>query len=74
MTETVKKNSADILESIIEKRGLKKNYLAKEMGISPSSMSALLHGNKRFTADIALKAGKALGVSSNIFLDKSYSK
>lgn len=74
MTETVKKNSADILESIIEKRGLKKNYLAKEMGISPSSMSALLHGNKRFTADIALKAGKVLGVSSNIFLDKSYSK
>ena len=45
MPETVKKNSADILESIIEKRGLKKNYLAKEMGISPSSMSALLHGN-----------------------------
>ena len=73
MPEVVKEESAIILQKIIKERGLKKNHVAEEIGISPSSMSAILPGNKKFTADIALKLEKVLNVSSDVFLNKSYS-
>lgn len=73
MPEVVRENSNVILQKIIEERGIKKNYVAEEIGISPSSMSALLHGNKKFTADIAIRLGKVLNIPTSVFLNKSYS-
>ena len=73
MPGVVISDANDVLEKIINDRGLKKNYLAKEIGLSASSMSALLHGNKKFTAEIALKLSKALNVPKDYFLNKSYS-
>ena len=73
MPKVVKSDANVILQKIIDERGLKKNYIASELGISPSSMSALLSGGKKFTADIALPLSKILGVPNSVFLNKSYS-
>lgn len=73
MPEVVKSDANLILQKIIDERGLKKNYIANELGISPSSMSALLSGRKKFRADIAIPLSKILGVPKSVFLNKSYS-
>ena len=73
MPKVVKDDANVILSKLIDDKGIKRAYLAKKVGISPSSMSALLHGNKRFTADLALQIGKVLDVPYTIFLTKSYS-
>ena len=73
MPEVVKKDANLIFQDIINEHGIKKNYIANELGISPSSMSALLQGKKKFTADIALPLAKVLGVPKSVFLNKSYS-
>lgn len=73
MPEVVKPNANKVLQKIIDDRGIKKNFVADEIGISSSSMSSLLHGNKKFTADIALQLSKVLNVPASVFLNKSYS-
>ena len=73
MPKVVKDDANVILSKLIDDKGIKRTYLAKKVGISPSSMSALLHGNKRFTADLDLQIGKVLDVPYTIFLTKSYS-
>lgn len=73
MPEVVKQDARKILEKLIKERGLKQYYLAEKIGMSPQSMSSLLHGDKKFTADIAIQLGKALDVPYTIFLTESYS-
>lgn len=73
MPKPVKQDARIILQEIIDDRGMKKNYIANKLGISQSSMSALLSGNKKFTADIALQLAKILNVDNSVFLKKSYS-
>ena len=73
MPTVVKPNANQILSNLLEEKGLKQVYVATKIGISSPSMSALVHGNKKFTADIAIQLGKVLNVSPNIFLDQSYS-
>lgn len=73
MPEVVKPDANVILQKIIDERGLKKVYVAHELGISSQSMSALLVGRKKFTADIALPLSKLLDVPASVFLNKSYS-
>lgn len=73
MPEVVKADARKILKKLISERGIKKNYLADKIGISPQSMSNLLSGKLKFTADLAIKLGKALDVPYDIFLTKSYS-
>lgn len=74
MPDVVRENANQILKNMIREKGLKQYYLAKKIGISPQSMSALLHGDLKFTADIAIRLGKALNEPYEVFLNKSYSK
>lgn len=74
MCDVVKSNAAKILLETIEKKGIKKVYVAKRMGITSSQLSAILHGRLKFNADIAFKAAFALDESPKIFLRKSYTK
>ena len=71
--KVVKDDANAILSKLIDEKGIKRTYLAERVGISPASMSALLHGRKKFTADLALQIGKVLDVPYTIFLTKSYS-
>lgn len=73
MPTVVRPDAKEILTKLISDKGLKQNYVADKIGISEQSMSALVHGHKKFTADIAIQIGNVLNVSPNIFLDKSYS-
>ena len=73
MPAVVKPDANKILLQLLEDKGMKQIYVANKIGISGQSMSALIHGNKKFTADIAFQLGKVLGVPPNIFLNKSYS-
>ena len=74
MPTVVKSNAKDILLKLIDDSGIKKNFIANKIGISASSMSALLHGRKKFTADTAIQISKILNLPDSVFLTKSYSK
>ncbi|MBM6754437.1 helix-turn-helix domain-containing protein [Lactobacillus alvi] len=46
---------------MIVKHGLKQRYVAKEIGITPNYLSAILNGRKNMNADIAIRATKLFG-------------
>lgn len=72
MSVVTKPNANIILRDCIKERGLKQKYVARKMGLSDQQLSNLINGYAKFTGDKAIMASKALGVSLDIFLDKSY--
>lgn len=70
----VKENANVILKDYIETHGLKQNYVAEKMGMTPSNFNKRITGRLKFTADFALKVAAALNIKPNIFLNKSYPK
>lgn len=73
MPEVVKPNANEILRDILKDRGIKQVFVARKMGLSEPSFTALITGRKKFTADIAIQIGDILNVPYQIFLSKSYS-
>ena len=51
------------LNKIIENRGLKKNHLAEQIGIMPSTLTFRLNGQSDFKVSEAAKLGEVLGLS-----------
>lgn len=47
---------------LIDERGLRKGWVAEKLGISPSSLSRLIWGERRMTLDEGLKLAEILGV------------
>jgi addiction module HigA family antidote len=45
------------------------NRLARDIDVPPNRISAILRGKRAITADTALRLGKYLGVSAEIWLD-----
>ncbi|MBH9539061.1 transcriptional regulator [Lactobacillus crispatus] len=74
MTQFTKSNSSEILKKYLDSHGIKNKYLAEKMGIPPSTLSYYLNGHGKFTVDFAFAVSSALGISPEIFLDKSYKK
>ncbi|WP_035191533.1 helix-turn-helix domain-containing protein [Ligilactobacillus equi] len=71
MTEIIKTDANKILEKEIQSRGLKKKFVAQEMGYKPIKLSYVLSGRDKFNGDVALRAAKALNVPVEIFLIES---
>ena len=71
MNRVVRDDTEEMLEKLIYSKGLKKSFVAHEVGISAQNLRNRLR-NKTVDADLAFKLAKALGVNSSIFLSKSY--
>ena len=51
------------LNKIIENRGLKKNHIAEQIGITPSTLTFRLNDESAFRVSEAVKLGEVLGLS-----------
>jgi antitoxin HigA-1 len=58
----------EILKEEIEARGVKKNFVARKMGITPGNLSDLLAGRRNVTAEMALKIEGATGINAEFWL------
>lgn len=58
-----------IINDEIEAREVKQKDLAKDMGISPSMLSDLIHGRRNITADLALRLESALEISAMFWMN-----
>lgn len=74
MSLVTKPNSNGILQKYLKSHGITQHFVANKMGVSDQSLSNLLNGRSKFTADKAIMVSKALGISLDIFLEKSYTK
>lgn len=71
MVTVLKKEAYKELKSAIAKRGLKQNYVARKIGITPNYLGQILNGKHKLSADIAIKAAQVLGLPLDIFLNSS---
>jgi len=51
------------LESILRERGIKKTWLAQQVGVSNGTMTRLCSGESKPTIDVALKIARVLETS-----------
>lgn len=71
MTRVLKPDAYKILNNEIKRRGLKANFVAKQIGISPSYLSQVMNGSRNLSSDVTIRASQVLGLPLDIFLDKS---
>ena len=57
-----------ILEDFMKPMGITINRLARDVGVPPGRISAIVNGKRSITADTALRLSKYLGVSSELGL------
>lgn len=58
-----------ILRDEIKARGLKQKDLAKDVGITTTMLSDLIHGRRNITADLALKLEDTLDISAMFWMN-----
>ena len=71
LVTVLKKEAYKELKSVIDKRGLKQNYVAREIGITPNYLGQILNGNRNLSSDVAIKAAQVLGLPLDVFLNLS---
>lgn len=67
----LKKEAYKELKSVIDERGLKQNYVAQKIGITPNYLGQILNGNRKLSTDVAIKAAQVLGLPLDVFLNLS---
>ena len=55
-------------EEFMKPLGISTNKLARDIGVAPARISAIVNGKRAITADIALRLAKYFGVSSELWL------
>ncbi len=55
-------------EEFMAPLGLSINGLARDIGVPPNRISAILHGTRAITADTALRLGAYFGVSPELWM------
>ncbi|NMV48156.1 helix-turn-helix transcriptional regulator [Lactobacillus reuteri] len=71
MVTVLKKEAYKELKSVIDKRGLKQNYVAQKIGITPNYLGQILNGNRKLSTDVAIKAAQVLELPLDVFLNLS---
>lgn len=71
MADVVKENAGEIFDQLVKEKGLKKTFVAEQIGITRQSLNTKIH-HGYFDADFAFKVAKVLNVSPTIFLAKTY--
>ena len=72
MKNVVREDANEVLEALIDQKGLKKGFIAKKLGMSPQNLANLIHRGK-VKADLAFKVSKVLDVNPRVFLNEPYS-
>jgi addiction module HigA family antidote len=57
-----------LLEEFLEPMGLSQNALARGLGVPPRRINEIVHGNRRITADTALRLARFFGMSAEFWL------
>jgi len=57
-----------LFEEFMQPMGISINRLAREVHVSPGRISAIVNGKRAITADTALRLGKYLGTSSDLWI------
>lgn len=58
-----------LLEEFMRPMGISINRLSRDIAVPPNRISEIVNGKRAITADTALRLGKYLGVSPEIWLD-----
>jgi addiction module HigA family antidote len=57
-----------LLEEFMKSMGISINRLARDIVVPPGRVSAIVNGNRSVTADTALRLGRYLGVSPEVWM------
>lgn len=57
-----------LFEEFMKPMGISINRLARDIQVSPGRISAIVNGKRAITADTALRLGKYLGTSSDLWI------
>lgn len=71
MTSVLKPNANELLAKELKKRGLKKGWFAKQVGITPNYFASMLTGRAKLSTDVAIRASQLLDLPLDIFLNES---
>ena len=71
MVSVTKENAGEIFDQLVKERGLKKTFIAQQIGISPQTLNSKIH-HGGFDADLAFKVAKILKINPAFFLAESY--
>jgi len=55
-----------VIEQVIEGRGIRKDWLAQQLGISPSYLTRLLNGERRWTNELKAEASRVLMLPEDV--------
>ena len=59
-----------VIKEIIQEKGLQNNFVAKKLGVSPSTLSKYKSGDRSIKADMIPSIADALGVSVDFIMQK----
>lgn len=59
----------ELLEEILQDRGMSQAAFARAIGISPMRVSHVIRGQRPVTADLALRLGRAFGQSGQFWMN-----
>ena len=71
MTDIIKDDAHKLLKQKIDSKGLKQKYVAEKIGISTNYLGQVLNGDTKMSAEVAIRASRALDLSLEFFLNKS---
>ena len=58
----------EILEDELRERGLKKNYVAQQLGLKPSNLSEIVKGRRGINAELAYQLEQTLNIEAEFWL------
>lgn len=71
MTSVLKPEAYKLLSDKIEERGIKRNFIAKKIGVTPNYLGSVLNGKRTLSTDLAIRVSQELNIPFDIFLNKS---
>lgn len=71
MTSVLKPEAYKLLSDEIEERGIKRNFIAKKIGVTPNYLGSVLNGKRTLSTDLAIRVSQELNIPFDIFLNKS---
>lgn len=57
-----------LMEEFLKPMGLSQNQIANDIGVPPRRINEIVHGNRRITADTALRLAHYFGMSPQFWL------
>ena len=69
LTLSIAVHPGGILQEELEARGIKKKDFARQLEIEASNLSAILHGKRDISKELAIKLEKLLGIPARTWIE-----